>query len=64
MSTLPNSHHNFVEACASFLNCYLSGLVDTTITNFETSQAPAYAGVINVFLLALFIMAFAPGSGD
>ena len=36
---------------------------DTTITNFGTSQAPAYVGVVNIFLLTLFIMAIAPGSG-
>ena len=58
-----NIRHKFVEAFASFLLCYLSGMIDTTITNFGTSQAPAYAGVVNIFLLTLFIMAFAPGSG-
>ena len=55
--------YQWVETCASFLLCYLSGMIDTTITNFGTSQAPAYAGVVNIFLLSLFIMAFAPGSG-
>lgn len=53
----------FVEAFASFLLCYLSGMIDTTITNFGTPQAAAYAGVTNIFLLTLFIIAFAPGSG-
>ena len=48
---------------ASFLLSYLSGLIDTTITNFGTTQAAAYAGISNIFLLTLFIMAFAPGSG-
>ena len=55
--------HKFVEMFASFLLCYLSGMIDTTITNFGTPQGPAYAGVTNVFLLTLFIIAFAPGSG-
>lgn len=62
-STLIKIRHKFVEAFASFLLCYLSGMIDTTITNFGTPQAPAYAGVVNIFLLTLFIMAFAPGSG-
>ncbi|KAM0793955.1 aquaporin-like protein [Usnea florida] len=53
----------FVETLGSFLLCYLNGMIDTTITNFGTPQAPAYAGVVNIFLLTLFIMAFAPGSG-
>ena len=48
---------------ASFLLCYLSGMIDTTVTNFGTPQGPAYAGVTNIFLLTLFIIAFAPGSG-
>ncbi|CAD6565772.1 MAG: hypothetical protein ASARMPREDX12_006764 [Alectoria sarmentosa] len=63
MSALLKPHHKFVETFASFLLCYLSGMIDTTITNFGTPQAPAYAGVLNIFLLTLFIMAFAPGSG-
>ncbi|MCJ1455670.1 hypothetical protein MMC28_006026 [Mycoblastus sanguinarius] len=53
----------FVEMFASTLLCYLSGLIDTTIANFGTAQAAAYAGVTNIFLLTLFIMAIAPGSG-
>ena len=61
--TLLILRRQFVEALASFLLCYLSGMIDTTITNFGTPQAPAYAGVSNIFLLTLFIMAFAPGSG-
>lgn len=56
-------HHKFVETFASFLLCYLSGMIDTTVTNFGTPQGPAYAGVTNIFLLTLFIIAFAPGSG-
>lgn len=38
-------------------------MIDTTVTNFGTPQGPAYAGVTNIFLLTLFIIAFAPGSG-
>lgn len=30
--------------------CYLSGMIDTTITSFGTPQAPAYAGVVSTFL--------------
>ena len=45
------------------LLCYISGLIDTTITNFQTPQVPAYAAVTNIFLLTLFIMAGGPGSG-
>lgn len=63
MSTPLMNRHKFIEMIGSFLLCYLSGMIDTTITNFGTSQAPAYAGVVNIFLLTLFIMAFAPGSG-
>lgn len=37
--------------------------ISSSITNFGTPQAPAYAGVVNIFLLTLFIMAFAPDSG-
>ena len=48
---------------ATGLLCYLSGLIDTTIGNFGTSQGAAYAGLTNIFLLTLFIMAAGPGSG-
>ena len=48
---------------ASCLLCYLSGLIDTTITNFQTKSVAAVAGVSNIFLLTIFIMAIAPGSG-
>ena len=48
---------------ATGLLCYLSGLIDTTIGNFRTSQGAAYAGLTNIFLLTLFIMAAGPGSG-
>ncbi|KAI9812196.1 MAG: hypothetical protein M1827_004862 [Pycnora praestabilis] len=53
----------FIEFVATSLLCYLSGLIDTTIGNFQTIQAPAYAGVTNIFLVTLFIMAAGPGSG-
>ena len=53
----------FVEMIASCLLSYLSGLIDTTITNFQTKSVPAVAGISNIFLLTLFIMAIAPGSG-
>ena len=45
------------------LLCYVSGLIDTTISGFGTRQGAAYAGVTNIFLLTLFIMAAGPGSG-
>ena len=48
---------------ATGLLCYLSGLIDTTVTNFGTSQVAGYIGISNVFLLTLFIMAAGPGSG-
>lgn len=53
----------FVEFVATALLCYLSGLIDTTITNFSISQGAAYVGGSNVVLLTLFIMAAGPGSG-
>lgn len=48
---------------ATGLLCYLSGLIDTSITNFETTHGAAYVGLSNVFLLTLLIMAAGPGSG-
>ena len=48
---------------ASTCLCYTSGLIDTTIGNFGTSQAAAYAAVSSIFLLSFFILAIAPGSG-
>ena len=42
---------------------HTSGLIDTTIGNFGTPQAAAYAAVSSIFLLTLFILAIAPGSG-
>ncbi len=48
---------------ATCLFCYVSGLINTTITNFQTKTVAAIAGVSNIFLLTLFIMAIAPGSG-
>ena len=53
----------FIEFIATALLCYISGLIDTTITNFGTNQGAAFVGVLNVFLLTLFIMAAGPGSG-
>lgn len=48
---------------ATGLLCYLSGLIDTSITNFGTTHGAAYVGLSNVFLLTLLIMAAGPGSG-
>jgi len=56
-------HMEFVEMFASCLLCYLSGLIDTTISQSLPGAAAAVAGVSNIFLLTLFIMAIAPGSG-
>ena len=53
----------FIECVATCFLCFLSGLIGITLAGFETSQTPAYVGVINVFLLTLFIMASGPGSG-
>ena len=38
-------------------------MIHTTIGSFQTTQAAAYAGVTNIFLLSLFIYAMAPSSG-
>ena len=43
--------------------CYLSGTIDITLANFKTTEAAAFAGVSNIFLLSLFIYAIAPASG-
>ena len=43
--------------------CYLSALIDITLAHFQTSAVGAFAGVSNIFLLALFIFAIAPASG-
>lgn len=48
---------------ATGLLCYLSGLIDASITNFDTKHGAAYVGLSNVFLLTLLIMAAGPGSG-
>lgn len=48
---------------ATGLLCYLSGLIDTSITNFDTTHGATYVGLSNVFLLTLLIMAAGPGSG-
>lgn len=52
-----------VEMMATTSLCYTSGLIDTTIGNFGTPQSAAYAAVSSIFLLTLFILAIAPGSG-
>ena len=52
-----------VEMMATTCLCYISGLIDTTIGNFGTAQSAAYAAVSSIFLLSLFILAIAPGSG-
>lgn len=51
MSTLLQLRHKFIEGFALFLHCYLGGMIETTITNFVTPQAPAYAGVTRIFPL-------------
>ena len=43
--------------------CYLSALIDVTIGNLNTVFVPAWAGITNVFLLSLHIIALAPASG-
>ncbi|KZF23374.1 aquaporin-like protein [Xylona heveae TC161] len=48
---------------AATLLIYLSGLIDTTLTNFDTVIIAPFVGISNIFLLALFIMAAGPGSG-
>ena len=52
-----------MEAVATGLLCYLSGLIGASIGNFYTAQGVAYAAVADIFLLTLFIMAAGPGSG-
>lgn len=53
----------FIEMVATMSLCYISALIDTTLTNLQTSQLPAYVGITNIFLLSLFIYASAPASG-
>ncbi len=43
--------------------CYLSALIHITIGNLNTAQVAGYIGVINIFLLSLFIYALSPASG-
>lgn len=38
-------------------------MISGTIKAFNTTQVAAYVGVSNIFLLTLFIYAFAPSSG-
>ena len=53
----------FIEFVGTASLCYTSGLIDTTIGNFETKQVAAYVGVSNIILLSSFIVASAPSSG-
>ncbi|PVH85187.1 aquaporin-like protein [Cadophora sp. DSE1049] len=53
----------FIEFVGETALCYLSGMVDTVIGNFHTTQPAAYVGVTNIFLISLFIFAMAPSSG-
>ena len=54
----------FIELVGSASLCYISGLIDVTLQNLQNPDAiPAYVGLSNVVLLALFIYATAPGSG-
>ena len=52
-----------MEAVATGLLCYLSGLIGRTISRRYTYEGAAFAAVANIFLLTLFIMAAGPGSG-
>ncbi|MCJ1404750.1 hypothetical protein MMC11_007976 [Xylographa trunciseda] len=53
----------FIEMFGTMTLIYLSALIDTTIGNFGTRQAPTYAGVTNVILLSLLIYAISSSSG-
>ena len=54
----------FIELVGSASLCYTSGLVGVTLSNLKNPDAiPAYVGISNIALLALFIYATAPGSG-
>jgi hypothetical protein len=53
----------FIEFVGSTALCYLSGMIHTTIGNFNTQQAAAYVGVTNIVLISLFIYGMAPASG-
>ena len=54
----------FIELVGSMGLCYISGLIDITLGNLQNPDAiPAYVGISNIVLLALFIYATAPGSG-
>ena len=52
-----------VEMMATTCLCCTPDLIDTTAGNFGTPQSATYAAVSNTFLLTLFILAIAPGSG-
>ncbi|KAH8820857.1 aquaporin-like protein [Xylogone sp. PMI_703] len=45
------------------MQVYLSALIYITIGSFQTTQAAAYVGISNIFLISLFIYALAPASG-
>ncbi|KAL9080320.1 MAG: hypothetical protein Q9157_000907 [Trypethelium eluteriae] len=54
----------FIELAGTAALCYTSGLIDVTLANLQNPDAiPAYVGISNIVLLALFIYATAPGSG-
>ena len=53
----------FIECVGSTTLCYISALIHITIGSFNTSQAAAYVGITNIFLISLFIYALAPASG-
>ncbi|KAL9096318.1 MAG: hypothetical protein Q9165_001315, partial [Trypethelium subeluteriae] len=54
----------FIELVGTAALCYTSGLIDVTLANLQNPDAvPAYVGISNIVLLALFIYATAPGSG-
>lgn len=60
---LPIWKSAFIEMVATMSLCYLSGLIDITLANFQATQVPAYVGITNIFLLSLFIYACSPSSG-
>jgi len=42
---------------------YTSAMIHTTIGSFQALNAAAYVGVVNIFLLSIFIYSLAPASG-
>lgn len=53
----------FIEMVATMSLCYLSALIGITLVNLQTYQISGYVGIINAFLLSLFIYACSPSSG-